>query len=289
MTRRLLLLFMAFTALAAVAQESDIERVEAAAAKSRSFLASGDYIKAVEQYRLARMYSPDDEADDMLRLVGSEISFATGDYNQSLALSDSVTTSRYAITAATHRVRALTMLGQYGRAVAVADSALAAVEPRHADDYAALLQNRGYARWAAGNLTPAADDLRQAAELMTNPADRLNLLGNLAIVESEAGRHDVAINLIAQVVRGLPEDSPDGIIALRKQGEILRRAGRNAQADRVFRSYYNKTRASLLNNLPAMSASERLNYWVKEKDLLGRVFAEGTDPEFLYGVALSAA
>lgn len=265
---------------------ADITVTQAAAAMTRAAIGMGDYAMAREAYARGRMYSPDGEADDMLRLVGSELCFAVGDFDKALALTDSVTTPRYATTRAAHRVRALTMLGRYNDAVASADSALSCAGNGGEDSRAVLLQNRGYACWEAGLLDEAAANLRDAAASMSDRTDRLNMLGNLAMVESETGEHVAALRHIRQALRGLSADTPDGLTARRKYAEILRRAGRRKEAMKEFRAYFDGEKAALKANLPSMSPSERLNYWVKEKNLLSRCFEERSDAEFLYDVAV---
>lgn len=259
----------------------DLTRTEIVCGMMRAAIGQGDFVQANALYGRGMEYSPDEQADDMLRLTASEVCFATGDYDRSLALLDSVVTPSYGGVCAAHRVRALTMLGRHAEAIATADAALAAAGA----DRSVLLQNRGYARWEAGDLFEAAADLSEAAAAMPAGADRLNTLGNLAVVESELGWHKQAIAHIDEAVAGLPASTPDGTVARRKRAEILRRAGRRAEADAAFRRYFAAEKKALQANLPQMSASERLNYWVKEKALLSRCFAEGTDPVFLYDVA----
>ncbi len=265
---------------------TDINLTQAAAARTRAAIGMGDYAGAMRLYHTARLYSPDVEADDMLRLIGSEICFATGDCHKALALADSVTTPRYATTRAAHRVRALTMLGMYTAAIESADSALAAAATGMADTRGVLLQNRGYARWENGDMEGAAADLREAAEAVTHPTDRLNLLGNLAMVESALGRHSEAIRHIREAAGGLDGGTPDGLAARRKLGVILRNAGRTREASQTLRDFFRRGKEALMANLPSMSAAERLNLWSREKELLSACFDARTDAAFMFEVAM---
>lgn len=264
----------------------DITRTQVDAGRIRAAIGLGDYMLARGIYDTARAESPDEEADDMLRLIGGELYFSTGDYERALALADSVAVPRYATQAVTQRVRALTMLGRTAEAIAAADSALAALSEA-APACAPLLQNRGYALWEAGRPADAAADLRHAAALTPAGTDRCNMLGNLALAESHAGRHAAAIRAADEAVAGLPGGTPDGIAARRKRAEVLLRAGRRAEASAAFRRFFRSERAALLAALPDMPPAMRLNYWCREKPLLSRCFALGdSDAGFLYDVAL---
>lgn len=264
----------------------DITRTQIDAGRMRAAIALGDYMLAREIYTRAIAFSPDEEADDMLRLIAGELHFATGDYNRALAAADSVATPRYAPQAATQRVRALTMLGRTAEAVALADSALATLAA-DSPAFPALLQNRGYALWQASRPAEAARDLRRAAALMPARADRCNILGNLALAESEAGNHAAACRAADEAVAGLPDGTPDGLAARRKRAEVLLRAGRRKEASAAFRRFFAKEKEALLAALPQMPPAMRLNYWCREKPLLSRCFAlADTDAEFLYDVAL---
>jgi len=263
-----------------------ITRTQIDAGRIRAAIGLGDYALAKKYYVMAMADSPDEEADDMLRLVAGELYFATGDFDRALAVADSVSTPVYALTRAVHRVRALTMLQRYGDAVAAADSALDACS-KSDRLYAPLLQNRGYALWERGDAAAAADDLRAAAGLCSDPTDRLNMLGNLAMAESEAGNHVAAIRAVNEAVAGLADGTPDGITARRKRAEVLYRAGRVREAVSVFKRFFRSERKALLANLPSMPPSQRLNYWCREKPLLSRCFIVGdSEAEFLYEVAL---
>lgn len=269
----------------AIEDMAEITRTQIAAAKSRAAMGEGDYMKASEFYRLARLHSPDEEADDMLRLIGSEIFFAIGDYEKSLAVTDSILSPAYMATKYAHRVRALTLLDRCDEAIELANKAFDEFAAGAYEAHPVLLQNRGYAYWESGNLEAAAADLEKAVSMITDATDRLNLTGNLAMVESELGRHASAIRHINEAVKGLSADTPDGQIARRKRAEILRNAGKNEESVKEFKNYFLKKREDLKDNLPEMSATERLNYWMREKSLLSRCFDTKSDAEFLYEVA----
>ncbi|MDE6487630.1 MAG: CHAT domain-containing protein [Muribaculaceae bacterium] len=264
----------------------DITRTQIDAGRIRAAIGLGDYMLARSLYTAARVGSPDEEADDMLRLIGGELCFSIGDYERALAVADSVTATGYIPQAAAQRVRALTMLGRTADAVAAADAAMKGI-PDSSPARAPLLQNRGYALWEAGRAAEAAADLRRATALIPPGTDRCNILGNLALAESHAGHHTAAIRAADEAVAGLPAGTPDGLAARRKRAEVLLRAGRRADASASFRRFFRSERDALLAALPAMPPAMRLNYWCREKPLLSRCFALGdADADFLYDVAL---
>lgn len=263
-----------------------VTKLQLRCAMIRVAIAIGDYKRAESLYYEALANSPDEECDDMLRLIGSEIYFMTGEYKRALALTDSLTTSRYRDIGLLHRVRALTMLERYDDAIAAADSAIAAL-PQNSENHSVALQNRGYAYWAMERLDKAVEDLQMAAGEMADSSDRYNMLGNLALAESESGNHDAALKHISESIRHLPAGSSDGIVARRKFAEILYASGRIKESSREFKVFFRRERAGLVANLGQMPPAQKLNYWAKEKPLLSRCFVLGdNEAEFLFEVAM---
>lgn len=263
-----------------------ITMTEITCGQLRAAIGLGDYSKGRRLYAEAMADSYDDITDDMLRLNASELYFAVGGYDAALAVLDSVTSACYTATRDVHRSRALTMLERYDEATSLLTEAIGR-EGRQSPAYPYLLQNRGYALWSCGRTAEAVSDLEEAVGLTPESADRYSIMANLAMAESELGEHGKALRHINAAVAGLDISSPDGIIARRKQAEILARAGNTTQSLRAFRRYFESERRLLLDNLDEMTPGQRLNYWTKVKPLLSRSFILGdAAADFLFDVAV---
>lgn len=263
-----------------------ITKAKIRSAYLRILLSLGDYTQARDLYRTALLNSPDEECDDELRLIFSEYGFLTGDYKSALAELDSIRSPGYILKALNHRVRLLTFMEDYDKAISLADSLLS-LQGQNKEEYAYIKQNKGYAYWLKNDADNAIPALRSAIALLSNGADKYNIQGNLALIESESGDCENALRDISEVLRHLGTETSDGIINLRKEAEILLRCSNKEKTDEAFRRYVFEERKSLIKNLSQMSATQKLNYWVKEKPLLSKCFLlEDYDAEFLFDVAM---
>jgi CHAT domain-containing protein len=266
---------------------SEIMKFQIRCAQLRVLLAQGEYKAAQALFRRTlRDESPDEECDDELRLIYSEYGFLTGDYTSALAELDSMQTDKFRYSAATHRIRLLTLMEHYDAAIALADSLLTRPELGRTDR-AYILQNQGYACWMRHDLPAGIRAVRSALTLLPDGADKYNIQGNLALMEAENGECDQALKDIATVMAHQDHSTTDGLINSRKEAEILFHCGRRVEAARAFHTFAAAERNALLRNLPQMTTTQRLNYWAKEKPLLSKCFLLGdADAEFLFDVAM---
>lgn len=153
-----------------------------------------------------------------------------------------------------------------------------------------LLQNRGYLHLLAQDYLKATSDLETAVNRLGGKNKEI-ARANLAMAYSGLGHYDKALQTIDKAISSLKRISGTGdmdyIIALRKKGEILHKAGRKKEALETFRQFYGLETERMASVLPSLTPAMRLNYWTMEKPLLSQCFLVGTeDPGFALDVAL---
>lgn len=156
---------------------------------------------------------------------------------------------------------------------------------------ATALQNRGFAYMELpGHARDAVCDLQAAVSLLSG-ARQYIARANLAAAQSLNGQYDEALINIDQVLiwqkRNLGTTHPDYIISIRKKAEILLLMDKKREAEQWFKMYYKAERDFVLRNFTIMTEQQRIDFWKKEKPLIGEMFSLETDcPEFLLDVAL---
>ena len=153
-----------------------------------------------------------------------------------------------------------------------------------------LLQNIAMCYWAMDSLPQAISIFTNAFETFPETSDPIDYnlaLSNFALLLSEAQRHSEAIDKIDRASSFFNGDDTESQIVLRKKAEIYLRAGRKKDAERLFKSYYDKEKKSLLANFNSMSRQQKLNLWAKQRNNLSRCFLlEEYSPDFLFDVAM---
>ena len=141
-------------------------------------------------------------------------------------------------------------------------------------DKAVILQNRGFIKNKTGDFKGASEDFAIAIQGLTGKQKGV-AMANFALTLAKEGNIKKAEDLIDNSISLLKEfgnEDEDLIIAIRKKGEILNIAGNQKKANENFESFFNLERKRLIYILPTMPSHLRLNYWIKEKPLLSKVF-----------------
>lgn len=158
--------------------------------------------------------------------------------------------------------------------------------------YTTALQNKGYIYWSEKRYSEASEILKSVVGLWDdNEANRYGCIGNLAIIESELGDYENALNDIDKALlwqkQYLGVTHPDYAVSLRKKAEILLKMNLPKEATEVFKEYFEREKAYIISNFAYMTENERLDFWNVHKSLLAECYAtEDIDPEFLFDVAV---
>ena len=252
-----------------------------------SYKAVSDNFHALACYeRLVPFYKG--ENLNLLILNMSDLWNQTGQYFKTIEKLESMVT-KYEEIRLNNLSVAYLRTGQERRAIDIFSDI---ISRKDSATLAGALQNKGYAQWSIGNFADAALLLNSAA---SKYSDRTNnkyiCLGNTAIVYSELGNYNKALELIDKAIdwqyNNLGTTNSDFIISLRKKAEILLSKGDSIGATAQFKNFFELERDYVANNFAYMSENERINYWHTQKPLLDECFAtENINPDFLFDVAV---
>ena len=186
---------------------------------------------------------------------------------------------------------ALMWMGKYDEAMTLLDDAISmAIKTGIPEQTVAVLyQNRGFLNNKIKDYKGAISDYNRAYNLLTNKNKGI-MLGNLAISQAFDGDIQNAMSSIEKaldILKEYGETDEDYIIALRKKGEILALSGKSEDAAKIMNNFFNLEKDRLLSVLPTLSPQARLNYWMKEKPLLSKIFIVGeSNPSLAFDAAL---
>lgn len=270
-------------------------RMAAAGSRAEALKSVGRYADALDAYRealqLADEYTGPKRDGEMIRFNYARLLTDLGRYEDA----ESELFYMDVPSDSTQRVRSIILRAEIyarqGNLDFAADYLQDAIERgRFAGrDLDLARQNLGYILCEKGEYRTGAGWLRLASASLSGK-DLHNTLANIAMAESALGNHDEAIRLADRAVKYFRR--ADGItdeyaVALRKQAEVYRAAGLLRKSENLFRNYFKTERRQLEEVLPDMSPGTRLDYWIKIKPRLNRIFGLGAQaPEFMFDVAL---
>ena len=247
-----------------------------------------DYNHAIDYYtKLLTVYNDDNRKRVLLNL--SDLWILTGQYKKVIDNLKDMQDAPDESIRLTNLSSAYTKLEKYDDAIKLLDEVLKDQKSR---SYNIALQNKGYVLWAQGRFQMADSVLQKAVELFPeNDSKRYICLGNLAKVQSELKKYDIALKNIDAALdwqkKNLGENHFDYIISLRKKAEIMMANGKTGDATRGFKEYFYKEREYIAKNFAYMTENERLNFWYSQKPLIDECYSiEDADPDFLFDVAV---
>lgn len=273
---------------------SPLTKMTAATGKARALKALGRYGECSKAWEsaISAASDADDDGGNLSRLRFNYASFLCEAGNYQLAetqlymagaLSDSTENFRHRVLLADIYART----GSLDLAIYTLKDAIANNSSSDRDHFLAI-QNLGFIYSLKGDHCQAETYLHQACQGLAG-ADRHIALANLAMAKAAQSRFDEALKDIEESVRYFQRhpDADNYTVSLRKKGEILARASRKTESIRIFREYFKLEKKTLETALPAMTPSQKLDWWTKMKPRLSRCFTVGNaDPEFMFEVAL---
>lgn len=253
----------------------------------------GELAKAREAFTKAlEVDSHTDSRQRQSTLVNlSNLQILMGDYDGCLSTLDKVTDPQQQPARLLNRSQALYFSNRDTLDVALSliDSCLT-IDGLALPVKATAFQNKGYLLSDNRRYAEAAVMFEHALAISDPSAiGYYQTLGNLALAEAYRGHLDKAWRNIRRAIDWFAahKAEEDLRIAHRKAGQIKILAGDKTAATAHFRKFFDDERRNLLQQLPTLSPTMRLNLWVKEKPLLARCFMlEDAAADFLFDVAM---
>lgn len=259
---------------------------------------TGAYKEAADCYHQAfELAPPRSAAAFRLRLNLCELYLRMGLYQQVVDLLETEVPIEESdrMTRALHLSAAYGYLFQFEKAIALLQEEMTQTSGEKGKTYITLLANRGYLQLSSRQYKEAQSDLSQALSLTKSSQgktfEQYTIMGNLALAEAHNGEAQQALAHIDSCLHWqqvhLGVSHPDYAITLRKKAEILLQLGQIPAATTQFKQYVQHEKEYIRRNFTFMTEKQRQDFWHSKRELIAESYAtEGTDPEFLYGIAL---